>query len=100
MDAAGVFRNLVSRGDLIVAPGVYDALSAEVAQYCKFQAIYMTGFGTPATRIFFLWRALLKGGDPGSSADSFKSPSDQYGVSVEGDGTRRIKRDGLLFLET
>jgi 2-methylisocitrate lyase-like PEP mutase family enzyme len=41
-------RKLLDRKGLLVAPGVYDALTAKVAQYTGFQALYMTGYGTSA----------------------------------------------------
>jgi 2-methylisocitrate lyase-like PEP mutase family enzyme len=49
MKTAGTLRDLVSGGELIVAPGGYAALIARLAQYCGFQVIYMTGFGTAAS---------------------------------------------------
>ena len=45
-------RRLISAGDLLVAPGVYDGISARLAEQAGFQAIYMTGAGTSAVHGF------------------------------------------------
>lgn len=49
MIEATVLRQLLGRKKLLVAPGVYDALTARVAQYTGFELIYMTGNGTSAS---------------------------------------------------
>lgn len=49
MHHAKVLRELVDRKKLLVVPGVYDALTSRIAQYCGFRAIYMTGGGTAAS---------------------------------------------------
>lgn len=38
-------KSRLSRDDIIVAPGAYDALSARMAAQAGFDAVYMTGFG-------------------------------------------------------
>ncbi len=38
-----------SRDSIIVMPGVYDALSARVAEHVGFEAIFQTGYGSAAT---------------------------------------------------
>lgn len=48
MDKRQKFRKLLSRKDLLLAPGVYDALSARIAQHCGFPVLYMTGYGVAA----------------------------------------------------
>jgi len=48
MSKDATLRKLLDRKGLLVAPGVYDALTARVAQYTGFQALYMTGYGTSA----------------------------------------------------
>jgi 2-methylisocitrate lyase-like PEP mutase family enzyme len=45
-------RSLLGRPELIVAPGVYDALTAKLAEQAGFAAVYMTGAGTAAARGF------------------------------------------------
>jgi 2-methylisocitrate lyase-like PEP mutase family enzyme len=40
----------VASGKLLVAPGVYDALTAKLAAGVGFEAVYMTGYGTSAAR--------------------------------------------------
>jgi len=48
MSKEPTLRRLLDRKGLLVAPGVYDALTAKVAQYTGFQVLYMTGYGTSA----------------------------------------------------
>jgi 2-methylisocitrate lyase-like PEP mutase family enzyme len=43
-------RAALTRPGLLVAPFVYDGLQAMIAQECGFGAVYMTGFGTAASR--------------------------------------------------
>jgi 2-methylisocitrate lyase-like PEP mutase family enzyme len=43
-------RALLSRPGMLLAPFVYDALQAKVAQAAGFEGVYMTGFGTAAAR--------------------------------------------------
>lgn len=45
-------RSLLDRPELIVAPGVYDGLTAKLAEQAGFAAVYMTGAGTAAARGF------------------------------------------------
>jgi 2,3-dimethylmalate lyase len=41
---------LLSRqNDILVMPGVYDALTAKIAEYVGFEAIFQTGYGTSAS---------------------------------------------------
>jgi 2-methylisocitrate lyase-like PEP mutase family enzyme len=47
---AGLSQRLAS-GDLIVAPGVFDGISARVADTLGFDALYMTGFGVVASHL-------------------------------------------------
>ncbi|ANB14635.1 isocitrate lyase 1 [Sugiyamaella lignohabitans] len=49
---AAKFRQLLSEPGVIIAPGVYDGLSARAATSSKaFKALYMTGAGTVASRL-------------------------------------------------
>lgn len=41
-----ILRELVEQKEILVAPGVHDALSAKLAEDAGFEAVYMTGFGT------------------------------------------------------
>ena len=43
------FRELLSTGETILAPGAYDALSARLIELAGFPAVYMTGFGVAAS---------------------------------------------------
>jgi 2-methylisocitrate lyase-like PEP mutase family enzyme len=45
-------RELLKGPEMVLAPFVYDCLQAKVAEAAGFKAIYMTGFGTAATRGF------------------------------------------------
>ncbi len=48
-EAARALRESLERG-MVVAPFVYDALQAKIAEAAGFDAVYMTGFGTAASR--------------------------------------------------
>ena len=50
MTAASQIRQLLRRPDIVVAPGVYDGLTARSAEQAGFAAVYMTGAGTSAAR--------------------------------------------------
>ncbi len=45
-------RQLLDGPDMVVAPFVFDAFQARIAQAAGFGAVYMTGFGTAAARGF------------------------------------------------
>lgn len=45
-------RQLLNGPDMVVAPFVFDAFQAKIAQAAGFSAVYMTGFGTAAARGF------------------------------------------------
>jgi 2,3-dimethylmalate lyase len=51
MNTARQLRDAMSKG-IVVAPFVYDALQAKIAERVGFEAVYMTGFGTAASRGF------------------------------------------------
>src|SRR3954453_6512618 len=46
---APVLRALLERGEPVLAPGAYDALSARLIEQAGFAAVYMTGFGASAS---------------------------------------------------
>ena len=48
--AARTLRERLDGEGLVVAPFLYDALQAKLAQSAGFEAVYMTGFGTAAAR--------------------------------------------------
>ena len=48
--ASQKLREALAGSDLLVAPFVYDALQARIAEAAGFEAVYMTGFGTAAAR--------------------------------------------------
>ena len=52
MNAAQQLREKLNRTPMVVAPFVYDALQAKIAERVGFEAVYMTGFGTAAARGF------------------------------------------------
>lgn len=52
MNQTQALRALLDEAGLIVAPGVYDGLTARMAQQAGFAALYMTGAGTAAARGF------------------------------------------------
>src|SRR5690349_7104236 len=43
-------RELLAGPEPLIAPGAYDALSARLVELAGFDAVYMTGFGTSASR--------------------------------------------------
>ncbi len=43
-------RELLASGEMVLAPGCYDALGARLVEEAGFAAVYMTGFGTAARR--------------------------------------------------
>jgi 2-methylisocitrate lyase-like PEP mutase family enzyme len=50
MTTASQLRQLLQRPEIVVAPGVYDGLSARLGEQAGFAAVYMTGAGTAAAR--------------------------------------------------
>ncbi|HWL83159.1 MAG TPA: isocitrate lyase/PEP mutase family protein [Roseomonas sp.] len=51
MQAAAKLRALLESGDIIMAPGAPDALTARMVERAGFPAVYMTGFGATASRL-------------------------------------------------
>lgn len=49
--AAGGLRQMLERGEFIVAPGVFEMFSAKVADRMGFKALYMTGYGVSASHL-------------------------------------------------
>ena len=48
---AGELKRLLAKGDFIVAPGVFEMLSAKIADGLGFKALYMTGYGISASHL-------------------------------------------------
>ena len=48
---AAKLREALARGEFILAPGVYDGISARVADRMGFPALYMTGYGATASML-------------------------------------------------
>src|SRR5580693_8525531 len=44
-------RRLLAKGEFILAPGIYDGISARVADRMGFPALYMTGYGATASML-------------------------------------------------
>ncbi len=51
MNAAKALRERLKQPSLISAPGVYDMISARIAERMGFSALYMTGFGVVASHL-------------------------------------------------
>ena len=51
LDGPARLRELLAGGDIVVAPGAYDALSARLVELHRFAAVYLTGFGAAASRL-------------------------------------------------
>ena len=49
---ASRLRALLNSSEMVVAPFIFDAFQAKIAQAAGFQTVYMTGFGTAASRGF------------------------------------------------
>src|SRR3546814_10741149 len=47
--AQPTIRQLIQSGTFIVAPGVFDGISARIADSMDFHAVYMTGYGTTSS---------------------------------------------------
>jgi 2-methylisocitrate lyase-like PEP mutase family enzyme len=45
------FRSRLAKKELLVAPGVFDGISARIADQMGFEALYMTGYGTVASHL-------------------------------------------------
>jgi 2-methylisocitrate lyase-like PEP mutase family enzyme len=50
-DAGPRLRELLSSGEMVLAPGCYDALCARLVEEAGFPAVYMSGFGSAASRL-------------------------------------------------
>ena len=50
-DRRATLRALVSKKQGLVVPGAYDGISARLVQDAGFPAVYMTGYGTAASRL-------------------------------------------------
>ncbi len=48
---AGTLRQLLERGEFIVAPGVFEMLGAKIADRMDFPALYMTGYGVSTSHL-------------------------------------------------
>ena len=51
MNPASRLREVISQGELIVAPGAFDCITAKTVERAGFTAVYMTGMGTSASRV-------------------------------------------------
>jgi 2-methylisocitrate lyase-like PEP mutase family enzyme len=50
-EKARKLRGLLAKGEFILAPGIYDGISARVADGMGFPALYMTGYGATASML-------------------------------------------------
>jgi len=48
---ARALRDRLAKGEFILAPGIYDGISARVANQMGFPALYMTGYGATASML-------------------------------------------------
>ena len=48
MSAGARLRALLAQEDCLVTPGIYDALSARIAEHAGFSALAISGFGVEA----------------------------------------------------
>lgn len=50
-EKARALRDRLAKGEFILAPGIYDGISARVADRMDFPALYMTGYGATASML-------------------------------------------------
>src|SRR3546814_18356373 len=50
-ERGAALRTMIAAGDFVVAPGVFDGISARVADTMPFKALYMTGYGVTASHL-------------------------------------------------
>src|SRR5215813_13676481 len=48
---ARLLRDKLAKGEFVLAPGIYDGISARVADTMGFPALYMTGYGATASML-------------------------------------------------
>ena len=51
MSVRSTLRTLVAKKDGLVVPGAYDGISARLVEHAGFPVVYMTGYGTSASRL-------------------------------------------------
>lgn len=51
MSASRTLRTLIEQKNALVVPGAYDGVSARLVERAGFPAVYMTGYGTSASRL-------------------------------------------------
>ena len=57
MNRTTQLKRLIQAKEILVMPGVYDALSAKIAEKCGVKAVQVTGYGLAgAGSVFQLWR--------------------------------------------
>ena len=49
LERRALLRSRLSKGSLLIAPGVFEMISAKIADELGFDALYMTGYGTVAS---------------------------------------------------
>ncbi len=59
MEESKILNDMIKKGEFIMAPGAYDALTARIIESEGFNAVYMTGFGTSAFHFGLPDRGLL-----------------------------------------
>ena len=68
---AGELKAILAKGEFIVAPGVFEMLSAKIADGMGFKALYMTGYGISASHLASPTRAW----SPTATWSSARAPS-------------------------
>lgn len=49
--AKASLKSMLKKGDLLIAPGIFDGMSVRIAEQVGFKALYMTGFGTVGSHL-------------------------------------------------
>lgn len=73
MNTAYKLRKMIESDEVIVVPGVYDCISAKVAQKAGFDAVFTSGFGISASRLGMPDYGLITASEMLESAKSISS---------------------------
>lgn len=79
-------RELLARPQCLVAPGIYDLISARVAADAGAEVLYMTGYGTVASHLGLPDAGLASFRDMVDRVAAFATVAREYGIPLIADG--------------
>ncbi|RAH99562.1 carboxyvinyl-carboxyphosphonate phosphorylmutase [Acuticoccus sediminis] len=79
-------RELLARPECLVAPGIYDLISARVAADAGAEVLYMTGYGTVASHLGLPDAGLASFRDMVNRVAAFAVVAEEYGIPLIADG--------------